>query len=252
MSQKSISDLNLNSITISNSNYSNVSGYVEQANTLQTNNAGELLVNGVPISSGGGGGDTFDQVYIGVSPNPVVELTCAVDDVLVAGGETVATRPYVATNYLTIADANNDYLKITDAQTEYQTQADMAVFSTTAEANALYQPIGNYLSTINVSNLKVLTFNSTNSDTLPVTIASNGTYNHTTPVYDLPYNANNILFFTIQASSTTVGAIFDRYAITQVQSGVPDAGTNLQIVLSNPFANSITINGYFVLVVTTN
>jgi hypothetical protein len=162
MSQKSISDLNLNSITISNSNYSNISGYTAQYNTLQTNNTGELLVNGVPISSGGGG-DTFNQIYIGVAPNPVVELICATDDVLVAGGETVATRPYVASNYLTLADADNDYLKITDAQAEYQTQADMANYSTTleanaeyqtqadmanysttAQANALYQPVGSY------------------------------------------------------------------------------------------------------------
>ena len=142
MSQKSISDLNLNSITISNSNYSNISGYTAQYNTLQTNNTGELLVNGVPISSGGGGGDTFDQIYIGVAPNPVVELTCTTDDVLVAGGETVASRPYVAANYLTITDAQNDY----------QTQADMAAFSTTTEANALYQPIGNYQTTADMAN----------------------------------------------------------------------------------------------------
>jgi hypothetical protein len=56
MSQKSINDLNLNSITISNSNYSNSKGYTAQSNTLETNNSGVLLVNGVPISSGGGGG----------------------------------------------------------------------------------------------------------------------------------------------------------------------------------------------------
>ena len=56
MSQKSINELNLNSITISNSNYSNSKGYTAQSNTLETNNAGALLVNGLPISSGGGGG----------------------------------------------------------------------------------------------------------------------------------------------------------------------------------------------------
>ena len=56
MSQKSINELNLNSITISNSNYSNSKGYNAQSNTLETNNAGVLLVNGLPISSGGGSG----------------------------------------------------------------------------------------------------------------------------------------------------------------------------------------------------
>jgi len=53
MSQKSINDLNINSITLSNSNYASSEGYTAQENTLTTNNSGVLLVNNVPISSGG-------------------------------------------------------------------------------------------------------------------------------------------------------------------------------------------------------
>lgn len=52
MSQKSINDLNLNSITISNSNDSKNPSYVPQENTLTTNNSGTLLMNGLPISVG--------------------------------------------------------------------------------------------------------------------------------------------------------------------------------------------------------
>ena len=54
MSQKSINDLNINSITLSNSNYASSEGYTAQENTLTTDNSGSLLVNGFPISSGGG------------------------------------------------------------------------------------------------------------------------------------------------------------------------------------------------------
>lgn len=87
MSSKSINELSLNSISITNSNYSKNPLYVAQENTLTTNNAGVLLVNGVPISSGGGGsvdditagtGITVDEVSTGVfkiTNNGVLNVT---------------------------------------------------------------------------------------------------------------------------------------------------------------------------------
>jgi hypothetical protein len=91
MSANSITELNLNSITISNSNFSNSKGFTAQSNTLETNNAGVLLVNGVPISSGGGG---------------------AVDDITEGSGisvDEVSTGVFEITNtgVLSIADGTN-------------------------------------------------------------------------------------------------------------------------------------------------
>jgi hypothetical protein len=65
MSAKSITELNLNSVTISNSNNSNVSGYKPQENTLTTDNTGQLLVNNLPISSGGS-----SNIRSGIYNNP--------------------------------------------------------------------------------------------------------------------------------------------------------------------------------------
>ena len=51
MSQKSITDLNLNSITISNSNYANIDNFTLKKNTLETNADGALLLNSFKVLS---------------------------------------------------------------------------------------------------------------------------------------------------------------------------------------------------------
>ena len=51
MSQKSITDLNLNSIVINNSNYAKTQGFTQEENTLVTNADGALLLNSFKVLS---------------------------------------------------------------------------------------------------------------------------------------------------------------------------------------------------------
>ena len=50
-----------------------------------------------------------------------------------------------------------DYYTIANADATFQTQADMASYSTTTQANALYQPIGNYLTETTANGLYLQT-----------------------------------------------------------------------------------------------
>jgi hypothetical protein len=149
MSQKSITELNINSITLSNSNYAGLTGYTAQSSTLETNNAGVLLVNGVPISSGGGGAvDAIDEGDgISVVEDPTGTFTISntgVIEVTAGDGISIAdsgSGSFEITNTVNPAD----FLTTTAAAATYQTQANMAAYSTTAQANGLYQPVGAYL-----------------------------------------------------------------------------------------------------------
>lgn len=49
MSEKSITNLNLNSINISNSDFANAQGYIAHSNILATNNNGSLILNNIPV-----------------------------------------------------------------------------------------------------------------------------------------------------------------------------------------------------------
>jgi hypothetical protein len=298
MSQKSITDLNINSITLNNSNYSNVSGYVAQSNTLETNNAGILLVNGVPISSGGGGGVSDVTAGVGILVNEtstgVFEIT---NDGIVsaAGGDGIETVYDPDTGDLTISNlgvltvsagagidinetskgnfeiintggggaagvtqiiaGNNiavsgdgtgdvtistgDFLTVTDAAATYQSQASMVNYSTTAQANQLYQPI-----------VRVILFNSTNFNLLPATITTQHTLTTTIPINDLPFNANNIFFFSLESSGSSLGGIVDNWGVTAITPNQPQNGSNLHIVISNPFTDDITINSFYAFVIT--
>ena len=51
MAEKSITNLSLNSITISNSDFANASGYTAQSNILATNNTGNLILNDFNVLS---------------------------------------------------------------------------------------------------------------------------------------------------------------------------------------------------------
>jgi len=113
MSQKSITDLNLNSITISNSNNSNVSGYKPQENTLTTDNTGQLLVNNLPISSGGGGSlKTYNLVQ---NTNYAAVNTSTP---LFSGQINPPAGTYIVSGTVTFAgyDANDDPINIISAQ----------------------------------------------------------------------------------------------------------------------------------------
>ena len=83
--------------------------------------------------TGGGDGNVFETVTIGASDTQV-ELSCDTENVLLINGENAATQPYVN-------ESLQDYLTSADAGTTYQTKNDMSVYSTTDQANALYQPI---------------------------------------------------------------------------------------------------------------
>lgn len=144
MSQKSITDLNINSITLSNSNYASTEGYTTQSSTLLTSNSGVLLVNGVPISSGGGGDvDAIDAGFgISVSESPTGTFTITNDGVLeVASGDgiSIVETPSGSGIFEITNTVNTDnFLTQSSAAATYQSQANMASYSTTAEANGLY------------------------------------------------------------------------------------------------------------------
>jgi hypothetical protein len=157
MSQKSITELNINSITLNNSNYAGLAGYTAQSSTLETNNAGVLLVNGVSINSGGGGAvDSIEEGDgISVVEDPSGTFTISNDGVLevTAGdGISIVETPSGSGSFEITNTVNPaDFLTTTVAAATYQpigaylTATSLNPYSTTAQANALYQPAGAYL-----------------------------------------------------------------------------------------------------------
>ena len=155
MSSRSITDLNINSITLSNSNYSGLTGYTAQSNTLTTNNSGVLLVNNVPISSGGGGSVDAIKEGIGilVVESPTGTFTIDNDGVLkVTAGDGISITNSGNGSFEINNTVNpSDFLTTVAAAATYQpigaylTDASLNPYSTTAQADALYQPVGAYL-----------------------------------------------------------------------------------------------------------
>lgn len=102
--------LQLRELNISNEYLKGTPGYLEQNNALTTNNAGDLLVNGVTIGNGGGGTDVFEQIYIGTN-NTTVKLSCFENNLLdVPNIYTTSVRLYDETSqnytYLTCVEPN--------------------------------------------------------------------------------------------------------------------------------------------------
>jgi hypothetical protein len=191
MSQKSITDLNINSITLSNSNYAGLTGFTAQSSTLYTSNSGVLLVNGVPISSGGGGAvdalEEGDGITVVESPtgtftidnDGVLELTAGTN-ITISGSKTnytinstgggggavssiiagtgITIDPVSGVGDVTInSDVNPaDYYTASQADGLFQTLTDMANYSTTAQADGLYQSqasMANYSTTAQADGL---------------------------------------------------------------------------------------------------
>ena len=219
MSQKSITDLNINSITLSNSNYAGTEGYTAQANTLTTNNAGVLLVNDVPISSGGGGAVDAIEAGVGILVTEDPSGTFTIDnegvlEVTAGDGISILETPsgsgiFEITNTVNPAD----FLTTTAAAATYQpigaylTASSLDPYSTTAEADVLYQPAGAYLTASSL-------------DPYSTTAEANGLYQ---PLGVVP--APTITTFNIGATTalTPVGTTIN--IITQADNVIPLAGT---------------------------
>jgi hypothetical protein len=207
-----------------------------------------LLVNGIPISSGGGGTNVFDEIFIGTTPNPTVNLTCVNTGVLTVDGETV----------LTVNNADLTYETIANADATFETKADAAAtFETKADAAATYQPIAamtNYLqngTAIGVSSITASGNASCSSLTVGgipyVPAATNvivhqiilnqtvnidgyltdGAYTYT--LSTLPYSLNNYFIpYTFQSAGNA--AVFINYfTVEEVIDGVPSYGTKFTI-----------------------
>ena len=98
MSQKSITDLNLNSIVISNSNYANTQGFAPEENTLVTNPDGALLLNGYKVSSSSSSKiiSLADVPIIVVADTPEPVAIDLFDYNFVCTEDTLCTFTYVA------------------------------------------------------------------------------------------------------------------------------------------------------------
>lgn len=285
MSEKSINELNLNSITISNSNYSNSKGYTAQSNTLETNNAGVLLINGIPISGGGGGGgvdniigsDGIDAeqtstgvftitntgiltltegtniTITGTNGNLTINSTGGggiVNDVTGGTGISVTETPSGSgtfeienvgvlsltggdgidvdfnTGDINISSTVNpaDYYTIANADATFQTQADMASYSTTTQANALYQPIGNYQTVAAMANYSTTT--QANALYQPI-----GNYLTETTANNLYLQTNKIAIYKLEFNTVVLTA----NSIYQQQFTIPNfaAGPTSSIVMTS-------------------
>jgi agmatine/peptidylarginine deiminase len=132
MSQKSITDLNLNSITLSNSNYGNIDpdDFTLEKVSLQVNTTGELLVNNSPvltqsrsaIISINGINETVQPDTPNVNPIDLFDygFVCTEDTVCtftyVANGSAVYTQSIIFNpqdNLLTITFNNDSEVAIT-------------------------------------------------------------------------------------------------------------------------------------------
>jgi hypothetical protein len=92
---------------------------------------------------GGGGTNIFEQLYIGLDGNPQVVLECTTTDELLVGTETVATVPYVNSNFISNADyltttafqtyLTTNYTNTTDLVAGYVANATLTDYSTTTE-----------------------------------------------------------------------------------------------------------------------
>jgi hypothetical protein len=93
---------------------------------------------------GGGGGSVFDTITIGPNVGTEVILSCTTADELLVAGETVATRPYVSSNYIDNLDyytttefetyLTTNYTDTTDLQAGYVSNTTLTTdYSTTSE-----------------------------------------------------------------------------------------------------------------------
>jgi len=162
---------------------------------------------------GGGGTNIFEQLYIGLDGNPQVVLECTTTDELLVGTETVATVPYVNSNFI----SNADYLTTTAFQTYLTTN-----YTNTTDLVAGYvanATLTNYLTTTAFQNY--LTTNYTNTTDLNAGYVANATltnyYTKTQSDATFQPNGNYILTSTfgrfngnvVVVPALTQGAVFE-------------------------------------------
>jgi hypothetical protein len=273
--------LQLRELNISNEYLQGTPGFILQSNSLTTDNAGELLVNGVPISSGGGGTNVFDEIFIGTTPNPTVNLTCVNTGVLTVDGETVLTVNNADLTYETIANADATFETKADAAATFETKADAAAtFETISNASSTYQTIAamtNYLQSstpINVTSVTASGAASCSSLTVGgipyVPAATNvvvhqiilnqtvniggyltdGAYTYT--LSTLPYSANNY-FIPYTFQTTGNAAVYLNYFNEEeIVNGVPSYGTKFTINYFNGGTTLATVKSISFVVITTN